>query len=173
MLMDEPFAAIDAITRLRLQDELLDIQRKLHKTILFVTHDVEEALRLADKIAVLRAGRLVQYGTPLEIITHPQDEFVAALVGSGDLLRKLSLLNVRTLLNARSGQGAADHPVEKDARFVRLDDDLRTALSRLLESETGVLPVVDSEGHPAGKITFNDLRAVLTNDNSSPQGQAA
>ncbi len=172
MLMDEPFAAIDAITRVRLQDELLDIQRKLHKTVLFVTHDVEEALRLADKIAVLRAGRLVQYGTPLQIISQPQDEFVAALVGSGDLLRKLSLLNVRTVLEARTAQGEGDHHGEGDVLFVHPEDDLRTALSRLLESETGLLPVIDSEGHPAGKITFNDLRSVLVNGDSSSPGAA-
>ena len=65
MLMDEPFAAIDNITRRRLQDELLRIQNVVHKTILFVTHDVEEALRLADEIAVMRDGRVVQFGTPL------------------------------------------------------------------------------------------------------------
>src|SRR5215218_9828326 len=73
MLMDEPFGAIDAITRARLQDELAEIQRKLRKTIIFVTHDVEEALRLADKIIVMRAGAIVQYDTPLGIITRPRD----------------------------------------------------------------------------------------------------
>src|SRR5215213_5515415 len=93
MLMDEPFGAIDAITRARLQDELLALQRQLHKTILFVTHDVEEALRLADRIIVMRDGRIVQFDTPLQILTRPADEFVARLVDAGDTLRQLSLLS--------------------------------------------------------------------------------
>src|SRR4051812_17988214 len=95
MLMDEPFAAIDNITRRRLQDELLDIQSKVRKTILFVTHDVEEAIRLADKIAVMREGHVVQYDTPLNILSAPADSFVAELVGAGDVLRRLSLLDVQ------------------------------------------------------------------------------
>src|SRR5206468_3217758 len=94
MLMDEPFAAIDNITRRRLQDELLDIQRKVRKTILFVTHDVEEAIRLADEIAVMREGKVVQYDTPLNILSAPADEFVSKLVGAEDVLRRLSLLTV-------------------------------------------------------------------------------
>src|SRR5437868_9045009 len=94
MLMDEPFAAIDNITRRRLQDELLRIQRVVRKTILFVTHDIEEAIRLADKIAVMREGHVVQYDTPLNILSAPADSFVAELVGAEDVLRRLSLLGV-------------------------------------------------------------------------------
>src|SRR3954451_2378705 len=106
MLMDEPFGAIDAITRTRLQDELLNIQRKLRKTIMFVTHDVEEALRLADKIIIMRAGTIVQYDTPLRIITHPHDTFVRDLTGANDVLRRLSLLSVRdALAGGRTGAG--------------------------------------------------------------------
>src|SRR5690242_3787249 len=93
MLMDEPFGAIDAITRARLQEELLAIQRKLHKTVMFVTHDVEEALRLADKIIIMRAGTIVQYDTPLGIITQPRDKFVRDLTGADDMLRRLSLIS--------------------------------------------------------------------------------
>ena len=78
MLMDEPFGAIDAITRTHLQDELLNIQRKLRKTIMFVTHDVEEALRLADKIIIMRAGTIVQYDTPLNIVMQPARYICAA-----------------------------------------------------------------------------------------------
>src|SRR5207253_2671715 len=95
---DEPFAAIDNITRRRLQDELLDIQSKVRKTILFVTHDVEEAIRLADKLAVMREGKVVQYDTPLNILSSPADEFVARLVGAEDVLRRLSLLAVDSFM---------------------------------------------------------------------------
>src|SRR3954447_14847723 len=102
MLMDEPFGAIDAITRTRLQDELADIQHKLRKTIMFVTHDVEEALRLADKIIIMRAGSIVQYDTPLRIITQPCDSFVQELVGTEDVLRRLSLIKVRAVLDQQT-----------------------------------------------------------------------
>src|SRR5206468_1065716 len=101
MLMDEPFAAIDNITRRRLQDELLDIQGKVRKTILFVTHDVDEAIRLADKIAVMREGKVVQYDTPLNILSSPADTFVAQLVGANDVLRRLSLLGVRSVVSGQ------------------------------------------------------------------------
>src|SRR6202023_2426573 len=98
MLMDEPFAAIDNITRRRLQDELLSIQTKVRKTILFVTHDVDEAIRLADKIVVMRLGKVVQYDTPLHILTKPADDFVANLMGAEDVLRRLSLLSVQSVM---------------------------------------------------------------------------
>ncbi len=83
LLMDEPFGAIDAITRTRLQDELMRIQSQVHKTVLFVTHDVEEALKLADVLVVMRDGRIVQAGPPRAILAHPATPFVAQLVGAG------------------------------------------------------------------------------------------
>ncbi|HZQ09252.1 MAG TPA: ATP-binding cassette domain-containing protein, partial [Anaerolineae bacterium] len=82
LLMDEPFGAIDAITRESLQEEMLRLKDAINKTILFVTHDVEEALRLADKIVVLRAGRVEQYDTPFKLLTDPANEFVRELVGA-------------------------------------------------------------------------------------------
>ena len=85
ILMDEPFGAVDAITRASLQEEMLPLHRKLRKTILFVTHDVDEALRLADKMVVMRAGKIVQYATPLELLSHRVDAFVNELVGGDDM----------------------------------------------------------------------------------------
>jgi osmoprotectant transport system ATP-binding protein len=174
MLMDEPFGAIDAITRARLQDELLRIQRKLRKTILFVTHDVEEALRLADKIIIMRAGTIVQYDTPLRIITQPCDAFVQELVGTEDVLRHLSLLNVGALLSARADAvGAALPPpsptlTEGDAVAesvtIRADDDLRMALSRLLGSGVDSLAVVGEDGRTLGRITLADIRAAAVHE---------
>ncbi len=81
MLMDEPFGALDAITRSRLQDELRRIHRRISQTVLFVTHDIEEAVRLADRIVVMRSGQIVQVGTPLEIVSEPADQFVAGSRG--------------------------------------------------------------------------------------------
>ncbi len=97
LLMDEPFGALDAITRSRLQDVLLGLENRLKKTILFVTHDVEEALRLADRIAVIQAGKIVQYGAPEEVLLKPADDFVRNLVGGDDLVRqyRVALLQSR------------------------------------------------------------------------------
>ena len=94
MLMDEPFGAIDPITRRKLQDEFLhNIQAKLHKTIVFVTHDMEEAIRMGDKIAVMQNGRLAQFGTPNEILSSPANDFVADLVGQNRMIQRLSLIS--------------------------------------------------------------------------------
>ncbi len=169
MLMDEPFGAIDAITRTRLQDELASIQSKLHKTILFVTHDVEEALRLADKIIIMRDGALVQYDTPLQIITRPRDQFVRRLVGAEDMLRRLSLISVAELLAARSsGLAQPLAGASPAAANVRPDDDLRSVLSLLLRSGAGSLDVVDGAGAPIDRITFDDLRGALRAEAAVP-----
>src|SRR6266540_4532814 len=145
MLMDEPFGAIDAITRTRLQDELLNIQHKLRKTIMFVTHDVEEALRLADKIIIMRTGTIVQYDTPLRIIIQPRDAFVQKLVGTDDVLRRLRLIKVGAVLSERAGAGPTAAPAA-DGVAVGPDDDLRSALSRLLGGGSDAIAVVGTDG---------------------------
>ena len=95
MLMDEPFGAIDPIVRARLQDEFLRLQHELRKTVVFVTHDIDEAIKVGDRIAILReGGRLAQYDTPQQILEHPVDEFVAEFVGRD---RALKALILRTL----------------------------------------------------------------------------
>ena len=174
MLMDEPFAAIDAIARTGLQDELLDIQRKLHKTILFVTHDVEEALRLADRIIVMRAGEIVQYGTPLQIITHPQNAFVQQLVGTEDMLRRLSLMRVETILKAKKEGQASPGGYRQEERqdaTITPQDDLRSALSRLLASQADVLTVIQDD-RALGSISFEDLRSVILSRPAEEQNEA-
>jgi osmoprotectant transport system ATP-binding protein len=96
LLMDEPFSAVDPIVREELQDELLRLQSQLGKTIVFVTHDIDEAVRLGDKIAVLRVGgRLAQYGTPSDVLRHPVDDFVASFVGKDRGYRGLSFLSAQ------------------------------------------------------------------------------
>ncbi len=98
MLMDEPFGAIDPINRARLQDEFLGLQAKVKKTVVFVTHDIDEAIKMGDRIAILREGGvLAQYDTPREILTHPADEFVARFVGADRGLKRLALTKVAEL----------------------------------------------------------------------------
>ncbi len=161
MLMDEPFGAIDAITRARLQDELADIQHKLRKTIMFVTHDVEEALRLADKIIIMRTGTIVQYDTPLGIITRPRDTFVRDLTGADDMLRRLSLIKVRDALATRGhGSGVATTDGAPQPATLSPDDNLRDALSQLLRAGAESLPVVGPHGERLGELSLDELRAL-------------
>jgi osmoprotectant transport system ATP-binding protein len=95
MLMDEPFGAVDPITRERLQDEFLSIQQNIKKTIVFVTHDIDEAIKMGDKIAILeQGGLLAQYDAPENVLSNPNSEFVASFVGSDRILKRLSLLRV-------------------------------------------------------------------------------
>lgn len=157
MLMDEPFGAIDAITRTRLQDELLNIQKQVRKTILFVTHDVEEALRLADKIIVMRDGQIVQYDTPLQIVTNPHDIFVQQLVGTEDVLRRLSLISVGAALAQQNG--ATVQPGAELSETIGADADLRSALSLLLRSGASALAVTDTDGRRIGQISIDTLRS--------------
>ena len=95
MLMDEPFGAIDPINRERLQNEFLRLQAEIRKTILFVTHDIDEAIKMGDRIAVLReGGHLAQYATPAELLMAPADEFVEDFVGADRALKRLALMRV-------------------------------------------------------------------------------
>jgi osmoprotectant transport system ATP-binding protein len=98
LLMDEPFGAVDALTRERLQIEFARIQRELRKTVVFVTHDVDEAIRLADRIAIMRAGTLMQYDTPEEVLDHPADKFVHDFVGADRALKRLVRVRVTDVM---------------------------------------------------------------------------
>lgn len=160
LLMDEPFGAIDALTRASLQDEMLRLKNALNKTVLFVTHDVEEALRLADKIVVLRAGQIVQYDTPHNILTQPANEFVRALVGADDMLRQLSLVRVADVMQPVPENFAVD-----GAPTISASDTLREALSKLLASGTSAL-VVTQDNRPVGVIRMDQIR-VLSNKSAA------
>ncbi len=98
LLMDEPFGAVDPLTRERLQQQFMDIQRRLKKTVVLVTHDLDEAIRLADRVAVMRTGGLVQYDTPEELLAHPANEFVRDFVGTDRALKRLSRIPATTLM---------------------------------------------------------------------------
>ena len=149
LLMDEPFAAVDPITRDALQDELTRIQRATGKTIVFVTHDIDEALRLATRIAVMNEGRIVQLGAPVEILEHPANDFVSHFVGGQGL--GLKLLSVRRIADRlRPGETAPGEPLA-------LDTSLRDALSAMTRRRVDRLPVRDADGRDIGVIALADL----------------
>ena len=149
LLMDEPFAAVDPVTRAALQEEIVRIQRATQKTILFVTHDIEEALILASDIAILDHGRLAQWGTPLDLLEHPASDFVAEFVGGA--ASGLKLLSLRTVAERlHPGDEAEGEPLSSEAS-------LRDALAAMAARHTERLPVVDRAGRPLGAITLQDL----------------
>lgn len=152
LLMDEPFGALDAITRKSLQGELLQLQRQFHKTILFVSHDIDEALRLADRILILNQGHLVQYGTPWQILTQPASSFVEKLVGTQDVLKPLSVLSVQSVMVSTPS------PVSHLPR-IGGHETLRQALSKLLKSGQSQLQVMEGEA-AIGILDFNHIQAV-------------
>ncbi len=150
MLMDEPFGAIDPITRTLLQNEFLRILRELGKTIVFVTHDMDEAIRMGSRIALLRAGKVVQYDTPERILARPADAFVEAFVGGDRALKRLALLTVSSYLESGA---PPDH-----APQLLPDTALRDALSAMLDAGADEARVVDAHGSALGRVTLSAIR---------------
>jgi osmoprotectant transport system ATP-binding protein len=132
LLMDEPFGAVDPITRQRLQDELLSIQRELHKTIVVVTHDIDEAIKLGDRVLILQEGaRVAQYDTPEAILAAPANDFVDDFVGSGSSLKQLTLSRVSDVeLSTRTTAVVGDSAAEAIARAEQAGDDSVVVLDR-------------------------------------------
>ncbi|HET7594889.1 MAG TPA: ABC transporter ATP-binding protein [Stellaceae bacterium] len=149
LLMDEPFGALDPITRDALQSEIARIHRESRKTIVFVTHDMEEALKLASRIAVMDRGRLIQAGTPLEILASPANDFVRDLVGQDEVgIRLLSVATVADRLRRGDiGQGPS----------IAATATLRQALSRMIAEHTDRLAATDAEGRPIGALHLADI----------------
>lgn len=149
LLMDEPFGALDPVTRGALQQEMKRIHRLLGRTIVLVTHDIDEALQLADNLVLMDEGRVVQQGTPLEMLTRPANEFVRTFFGRSELgVRLLSLRSVGDYV--RPGEQVAGEPL--DAAMT-----LRDALSAFVARRCEVLPVANAEGVPCGALHFQDL----------------
>ncbi|MFJ5867904.1 ABC transporter ATP-binding protein [Streptomyces parvus] len=179
LLMDEPFGAVDPVVRTQLQDELLRLQRELNKTIVFVTHDIDEAVRLGDRIAVFRTGgHLVQCASPAELLARPADTFVADFLGAE---RGLKLLSLTTLAEVAQGpapggarwqltldagraplawrdsesKGAAEIPV----RPLRDSDSLLSALNESIAAPSGLVARVDADGVLTGVTSREDIHA--------------
>ncbi|MEX2290490.1 MAG: ABC transporter ATP-binding protein [Mycobacteriales bacterium] len=146
MLMDEPFGAIDPITRERLQNEFLRVQSQVQKTVIFVTHDVDEAIKMGDRIAVLRdQSHIAQFDTPEEILTNPADSYVEDFIGAGAALKRLNLTRIR------------DVEVTTDCPTARLSDRVEDVRRRLHESDWTTILLIDEQGRPARWLNTRDL----------------
>lgn len=169
LLMDEPFGALDPITRASLQDEFLEIQEEIHTTILFVTHSIDEALKMGDRIAIFDVGEVVQYDTPKNILQNPENEFVRNFVGDDLTLKKLSLITVDEVMEKSASEiEELAHGGERNERTVVPNggspqtphlmkrDSLKTALSEFIESGARTLPVVES-GEVVGVVDRNEV----------------
>ena len=148
LLMDEPFGALDPVIRAKAQDDLKAIQRQLSTTILLVTHDMEEAIRLGDRIAVMDGGKLLQYAPPAEILIHPSTAFVGELIGTGD--RPFRLLSLECAAEAIEPGAAEGTPISAEAS-------LRDVFAELLWSRRPAAPVAGSDGRILGRITLARL----------------
>lgn len=151
LLMDEPFGAVDPLERGRLQGEISDILRRLGKTVVLVTHDMDEAIRMADTIAIMREGRIVQQDAPDRLLAAPADSFVADFVGADRALRRLALVTAGQL----SGPGEAG----PGAPVVAAETTAQAALSVMLAAGADAVQVTDRTGRPAGILTLAEIRA--------------
>jgi osmoprotectant transport system ATP-binding protein len=151
MLMDEPFGAIDPITRERLTNDFLRLHAEVRKTVIFVTHDIDEAIKVGHRIAILKQGSLVQYGTPDEILADPADDFVADFVGADRGLKRLLLRQLRDIELDPAPTNGEELPT------VTTTTSLRDALSMMVTRRVSSLVVVDEEGQPRGTVAMETL----------------
>jgi osmoprotectant transport system ATP-binding protein len=186
LLMDEPFGAVDPINRERLQGELLRLQARLRKTIVFVTHDIDEAIRLGDRIAILRQGGvLAQYAPPAELLMAPADDFVRDFVGADRALKRLALLRAADadLRPVDDGlpyalvRDEAGRPVAWQRDGERLpvltidrDESLRDALSALLAGAVSYGAVLDDDGRVRGVLAIDAIHRLLRREAGSRTG---
>ena len=152
LLMDEPFGAIDPIARTRLQDEFKQILKRVKKTVVMVTHDIDEAIRMGDRIAIMRDGRIVQYDTPDTILSRPADSFIENFVGADRALKRLTLFDVEGIM-IPGGADAAWPRVETET-------DLRDALSLIVAAKAEGAAVVDANGTVTGSVTRDAILGV-------------
>jgi osmoprotectant transport system ATP-binding protein len=156
LLMDEPFGALDPITRGRLQGELRRLHREVGKTVIFVTHDIDEAITMGDRIAILREGGvLAQYDTPDAILAAPADEFVARFIGEDRALRRLALLRLGALELDPIGNP------ERPSLEAPAATTVRNAVSLMLENGAPALTVVDDDGRDLGVLTLARVAELL------------
>lgn len=151
MLMDEPFGAIDPITRVRLQDEFRQILKKVSKTVVIVTHDLDEAIKMGDRIAIMRDGRLLQYDTPMAILAHPANDFVENFLGQDRAIRRLSLIEVSSAMSSPAP--------EASGVSVGANASLQQALALILADG---LPGLDVTAADGARIGYLSREAVLS-----------
>ncbi|AQZ53877.1 ABC transporter ATP-binding protein [Martelella mediterranea] len=151
MLMDEPFGAIDPITRVRLQDEFREILKKVSKTVVMVTHDLDEAIKMGDRIAIMRDGKLLQYDTPADILARPANDFVRDFLGQDRHIKRLSLIEVHTVMSPPSAAGCGTE--------IGGDESLHTALALILGSDLPGIDVVDGTGRRIGYLARDTVFA--------------
>ena len=154
LLMDEPFSSLDPLIRRQLQDEFLHLWKNLNKTSIFITHDLEEAIRLGDRIAIMKEGRFVQVGTPEEIVTEPKDDYVAEFVKG---ISKLKLVRAHSVMQPVE-QYEHENPGKAVARYRSVPDD--TDLDTLVQLKTVNLEpvlVVNGDNSPVGIVTVSNL----------------
>ena len=159
MLMDEPFGALDPITRDRLQQEFLALQARIQKTVVFVTHDIDEAIKMGDRIAILRAGGvLAQYDTPDRILAQPVDDFVAQFVGADRGLKRLALRRLRDI-----------RPIPAPA--ARLGDNAQAAKAKVRRAGFERLVLIDEEGRPTALLPVERLASErVSEEGAEPLG---
>lgn len=158
MLMDEPFGALDPIIRTHLQEEFLQIQKELKKTILFVSHDIDEAVKMADKIALLKGGKMMQYAEPARMLNKPANSFVAEFVGQDRVLKSMSLYTVKDLANALTLKPVME---SSDSQNINENLSLRVAISKILNQEADQLIVENDNGTRKGSITLDLIEQFL------------
>jgi osmoprotectant transport system ATP-binding protein len=156
MLMDEPFGAIDPIARERLQNDFLRLHRQVRKTVIFVTHDIDEALKMGDRIAIMRDGQLVQLADADELLAHPADDFVASFVGAD---RGLKRLRVRSLTDIELDPPPPDG--QPHGPTIPRDTSLHYALSMMLAEGTTRLDVVDENGTAVGSVSLEAITNLI------------
>ncbi len=149
LLMDEPFSALDPLIRTRLQDELVDLQQELKRTIIFVSHDLDEAFKLGDRIAIMEGGRIIQWGTPQDIFTNPADEYVSDFVAH---MNPLGVLTARDAMQPAAGELGSS---------VAADDPIQNVIKAVIGSSSPV--GVTEDGELIGMITQDAILESLIN----------
>jgi osmoprotectant transport system ATP-binding protein len=157
-LMDEPFGAVDPIARDRLQDDFLRLHKEVPKTVVFVTHDIDEAIKMGHRIAILRDGELVQYDTPDNILAEPANDFVADFVGADRGLKRLNVWRLGDLELDPAPDETGDEPT------ATADTSLRDALSLMLVEGKERLVVVDEDGRPTGTVALDSITRLIGPD---------
>jgi osmoprotectant transport system ATP-binding protein len=161
MLMDEPFGAIDPIARERLQNDFLRLHRQVRKTVIFVTHDIDEAIKMGDRIAIMRAGHLVQIATADDLLANPADDFVATFVGAD---RGLKRLRVRTVSEMQLEPPVSDG----SGPTVERETSLHYALSMMLAEGTTRINVVDGDKRAIGSIRLDAITKLIAPESEDP-----